>query len=152
MPPPGLVANKTFGFSTHTISQDFGNNPDQSFWRHSVCSFEKSNLHLKSICQKVPLNLWQLGLLDFGRTRKYFQQLSKPNREIQNTPLATSITTSSNKKKIKMLQIAKEKALTYLTLIPPSLLVLLDLLTIFFLRFGISCFSTTHLVFLWRPL
>ena len=57
---------------------------------HEVCSFEKSNFHLKSICQKVRLNLWQLGLLDFGRTRKYFQQLSKPNREIQNTPLAST--------------------------------------------------------------
>ena len=126
MPPPGLVANKTFGFSTHTISQDFGNNPDQSFWRHSVCSFEKSNLHLKSICQKVPLNLWQLGLLDFGRTRKYFQQLSKPNREIQNTPLATSITTSSNKKNTNSITFVENVVDVYHVFILPSELKIFD--------------------------
>ena len=90
-PPPRLVANKSFSPVSARAQFPKISNTNQIFLIiervHEVCSFEKSNFHLKSICQKVRLNLWQLGLLDFGRTTKYFQQLSQQNREIQNTPI-----------------------------------------------------------------
>ena len=86
-PPPRLVANKSFSPVWARTQFPKISNTNLIIERvHEVCSFEKSNFHLKSICQKVRLNLWQLGLLDFGRTTKYFQQLSQQNREIQSTP------------------------------------------------------------------